>query len=445
MTNASPKANRAQTAHELVLRQRTFFRSGQTRDIAYRTEALKRLRRGIEEHRQQILDALRADLNKSEAEAFSSEIRLVLGELDYTLEHLEDWAAPRVVPTSSQIENATSTIRPEAYGLTLIIAPWNYPFQLAFSPLIGAIAAGNCAVVKPSELTPNVSKLTADLIRGCFQDEYIAAMEGEVETSTELLREKFDYIFFTGSTPVGKVVMRAAAEHLTPTTLELGGKSPAIVHKDANLRRAAQSLVRGKFLNAGQTCVAPDYLLVHEDVREELLREIKLEIADKYGEDVLENPDFPRIVNEKNFDRLNRFLNDGQTLLGGRALRERLAIEPTLLENIDWESPVMQEEIFGPILPVMTYTDSELNSVLEQIVDRPKPLAFYLFTRDEQLQNTVLDTVSFGGGCINETLLHMSSHELPFGGVGASGMGSYHGRQSFETFSHHKSVLNRRV
>ncbi|MEJ8305214.1 aldehyde dehydrogenase [Saccharibacillus sacchari] len=430
-------------AQQLVSKQRRFFRTGQTKSLAYRIEALRTLRKGIEDYHQRILDALRADLNKSEAEAYSSEIRLVLGELDYTLEHLEQWAAPRVVPTSDQIPGGTSTIHPEPYGVTLVIAPWNYPFQLAFSPLIGAISAGNTAVLKPSELTPNVSKLSADLIRDCFPDEFVAVMEGEVQTSTELLREKFDYIFFTGSTPVGKVVMRAAAEHLTPTTLELGGKSPAIVHKDANLPRAAQSLVRGKFLNAGQTCVAPDYLLVHEDVRDELLHVIQLEIADKYGKDVMQNPDFPHIVNAKNFDRLSKFLDNGEILLGGRSEREQFIIEPTLLQGITWDSPVMQEEIFGPILPVITYTD--LDEVLEKITDRPKPLALYLFTRDQQIQDTVLNTVSFGGGCVNETLLHMSSHELPFGGVGESGMGSYHGKQSFETFSHHKSMLVRSV
>lgn len=431
------------SAQELVSLQRRFFRTGQTKSVSYRIEALKRLRQGIEDYQTRILAALRADLNKSETEGFHTEIRLVLGELDYTLEHLEKWAAPRVVPTSSQIPDGTSRIHPEPYGVTLVIAPWNYPFQLAFSPLVGAISAGNTAVLKPSELTPNVSKISAQLIAECFPQEFVAAMEGEVETSTELLREKFDYIFFTGSTPVGKVVMRAAAEHLTPTTLELGGKSPSIVHLDADLKKTAQSLVRGKFLNAGQTCVAPDYLLVHEDVRDALVQEIKLEIADKHGEDVLSNPDFPHIVNERNFDRLSRFLQDGKALIGGRSVREQLLIEPTLIEGIDWESPVMQEEIFGPILPMMTYTD--LDEILEKIVDRPKPLALYLFTRDQEVQNLVLNTVSFGGGCVNETLLHMSSHELPFGGVGESGMGSYHGRQSFETFSHHKSMLVRGV
>ncbi len=430
-------------AQELVSRQRRFFRTGQTKSLSYRMEALRRLRQGIEDYQPRILAALRADLNKSEAEGYHTEIRLVLGELDYTLEHLEEWAVSRVVPTSSQIPDGTSFIQPEPYGVTLVIAPWNYPFQLGFSPIVGAISAGNTVVLKPSELTPNVSKISAELIAECFPHEYVAAMEGEVQTSTELLREKFDYIFFTGSTPVGKVVMRAAAEHLTPTTLELGGKSPAIVYSDADLKKTAQSLVRGKFLNAGQTCVAPDYLLVHEDVREALVQEIKLEIADKHGQDVLLNPDFPHIVNERNFDRLSRFLSEGSALIGGRSVREQLLIEPTLLEEITWESAVMQEEIFGPILPMMTYTD--LDQVLDNIVDRPKPLALYLFTRDQEVQDKVLNTVSFGGGCVNETLLHMSSHELPFGGVGESGMGSYHGRQSFEVFSHHKSMLVRGV
>ncbi|MCQ4085436.1 aldehyde dehydrogenase [Saccharibacillus sp. JS10] len=431
------------SAKELVEKQRKFFRTGETKSVAYRIDALKRLRSGIETYQERILSALRADLNKSEGEGFYTEIRLVLGEIDYTLKSLEEWVLPRTVPTSDQIPDGTSKIHPEPYGVTLVIAPWNYPFQLAFSPIVGAISAGNTVVLKPSELTPTVSKISAELIREYFPEEFFAAMEGEVETSTELLREKFDYIFFTGSTQVGKVVMRAAAEHLTPTTLELGGKSPSIVHADANLKSAAQSIVRGKFLNAGQTCVAPDYLLVHEDVRDAFIEELRQEITNKHGEDVMQNPDFPHIVNGKNFDRLNAFLENGEKVIGGRSDREQLMIEPTLLQGITWDSPIMQEEIFGPILPMMTYTD--LDEVIEKIVDRPKPLALYLFTRAQQVQDLVLNNVSFGGGCVNETLLHMSSHELPFGGVGDSGMGSYHGRQSFETFSHHKSMLVRNV
>ncbi|MGF6353909.1 aldehyde dehydrogenase (NAD+) [Paenibacillus sp. 4624] len=430
-----------QQAKQLVTTQRTFFNTGQTKPVEYRIQALHNLREGIEKYQERILDALRADLNKSEAEGYGSEIRIVLGELDYTLEHLREWVAPRSVPTSSAMPDAVSTIYPEPYGVALIIAPWNYPFQLAFGPLIGAIAAGNCAVIKPSELTPATSRLISDLIQEIYPEEYIAVMEGEVETSTALLKEKFDYIFFTGSTGVGRIVMKAAAEHLTPVTLELGGKSPAIVHQDADLKLAAQRLVRGKFLNAGQTCVAPDYLLVDEQVYDQLIEEIKAEVRDKFGDDVMQNKDFPHIVNTRNFDRLSAFLTNGKTLMGGRSNRDQLTIEPTVLGNVDWDSPVMQEEIFGPILPVFTYRD--LNPMLDEIIRRPKPLALYLFTENEALQDQVLNQVSFGGGCINETLSHMTSHYLPFGGVGESGMGSYHGQQSFEVFSHHKSILKR--
>ncbi|SCY21113.1 aldehyde dehydrogenase (NAD+) [Paenibacillus polysaccharolyticus] len=430
-----------QQAKQLVTTQRTFFNTGQTKQVEYRIQALQNLREGIEKYQQRILDALRADLNKSEAEGYGSEIRIVLGELDYTLEHLREWATPRNVPTSPAMPDAASTIYPEPYGVALIIAPWNYPFQLAFGPLIGAIAAGNCAVIKPSELTPATSRLINDLIQDIYPEEYIAVMEGEVETSTALLNEKFDYIFFTGSTGVGRIVMKAAAEHLTPVTLELGGKSPAIVHRDADLKLAAQRLVRGKFLNAGQTCVAPDYLVVEEQVHDQLIEEIRAEVRDKFGDDVMQNKDFPHIVNTRNFDRLTAFLTNGKTLMGGRSNRDQLMIEPTVLGDIDWDSPVMQEEIFGPILPVFTYRD--LNPMLDEIARRPKPLALYLFTENEALQEQVLNQVSFGGGCINETLSHMTSHYLPFGGVGESGMGSYHGQQSFEVFSHHKSILKR--
>ncbi|MEW4371179.1 aldehyde dehydrogenase [Paenibacillus kandeliae] len=430
-----------QAIPQLVAQQRTFFNTGTTKSTAYRLDALRKLKSGIEQYHQRILDALHTDLNKSEAEAYGSEIRIVMGELDFALENLESWAAPRQVPTSSALPDAVSTIYPEPYGVTLVIAPWNYPFQLAFGPLIGAMAAGNTAVVKPSELTPAVSRLIYDLLTELFPAEYIAVVEGEVEASTALLKEKFDYIFFTGSTGVGRVVMRAAAEHLTPVTLELGGKSPSIVHHDADLKLAAQRLVRGKFLNAGQTCVAPDYLLVHSSVKQQLVDLITAEIADKFTDDVLQNPNFPHIVNTRNFDRLTGLMQDQQVMVGGRSVRDQLLIEPTLLDNVSWDAPVMQEEIFGPILPVIAYDD--LNPLLDEIVNRPKPLALYLFTQDEQLEEQVLNTVSFGGGCINETLSHMTSHYLPFGGVGESGMGSYHGQQSFDVFSHHKSVMKR--
>ncbi len=432
-----------ESIQQLIAQQRSFFKTGQSRDVAYRIEALRTLRAGIERYQPRILEALHTDLNKSEPEAFGSEVRIVLGEVDFALEHLTAWAAPRTVPTAAALPDATSTIYPEPYGTTLIIAPWNYPFQLAFGPLVGAIAAGNTVVMKPSELTPTVSRLIFDMLSDLFPTSYIAVVEGEVETSTALLKEKFDYIFFTGSTHVGRVVMRAAAEHLTPVTLELGGKSPAIVHEDADLKLAAERLVRGKFLNAGQTCVAPDYLLIHSSVKAKFAELVQAEIADKYTADVLSNPHFPHIVNTRNFDRLNGLMENEQVLFGGRSVRNELIIEPTLLDNVSWDAPIMQEEIFGPILPVIEYDD--LNPLLDEIVNRPKPLALYLFTQNEQLIDQVLDTVSFGGGCINETLSHMTSHYLPFGGVGESGMGSYHGQQSFEVFSHHKSVMKRNL
>lgn len=334
-------------AKQLVSEQRTFFYTGQTKNVEYRIRALQQLRVGIEKYQQRILDALRADLNKSEAEGYGSEIRIVLGELDFALEHLEEWATPKSVPTATAIPDGVSTIYAEPYGVALIIAPWNYPFQLAFGPLIGAIAAGNCAVLKPSELTPTVSHLINDLIQDVFPREYIAVMEGEVDTSTELLNEHFDYIFFTGSTGVGRIVMKAAAEHLTPVALELGGKSPVIVHKDADLKLTAQRIVRGKYLNAGQTCVAPDYLFVHEQVHDALIALIQEEIQDKFGNDVMKNSDFPHIVNARNFDRVSRFLEDGKALIGGRSERDQLLIEPTVLGDVDWSSAIMQEEIFG--------------------------------------------------------------------------------------------------
>ncbi|WP_322923483.1 aldehyde dehydrogenase [Paenibacillus campi] len=432
-----------ESIQQLIAEQRRFFKTGQSRDLAYRMEALRTLRSGIERYQQRIIDALHTDLNKSEPEAFGSEIRIVLGELDFALEHVTAWAAPRTVPTAAALPDATSTIYPEPYGTTLVIAPWNYPFQLALGPLIGAIAAGNTVVLKPSELTPTVSHLIFELVTDLFPAAYIAVVEGEVEVSTALLKEKFDYIFFTGSTHVGRVVMRAAAEHLTPVTLELGGKSPAIVHEDADLKLAAERLARGKFLNAGQTCVAPDYLLIHSSVKAKFTELLQAEIADKYSDDVLHNPYFPHIVNTRNFDRLTGLMENEQVLLGGRSKRDELLIEPTLLDQVSWEAPIMQEEIFGPILPVIAY--DELQPLLDEIVNRPKPLALYLFTQTEALIDEVLSTVSFGGGCVNETLSHMTSHYLPFGGVGESGIGSYHGQQSFEVFSHHKSVLKRNL
>lgn len=426
---------------ELTKKQLSFFHSGKTKDVAFRIETLKKLRELVLGHEEDILKAVKADLNKPEMEAKRAEIGLVLSEIDFALENLAEWAAPKEVETPSTHAGAKSYIYQDPYGLALVIAPWNYPFQLAVSPVVGAIAAGNCVVLKPSELTPHTSSLLAKMFNENFPEEYLTVVEGEVETSTALLKENFDYIFFTGSTMVGKIVAEAAAKHLTPVTLELGGKSPTIVHEDANIEEAAKRIARGKFANAGQTCVAPDYILVQRNVKDELLSNLKEVVTNTYGEDVSQNLDFPHVVSEKHFDRLSSFLTNGKIVFGGKTDRSRLFIEPTVLDNISWEDNVMQDEIFGPILPVIVY--DEISEVIEAIVKRPKPLALYLFSEGEAVQDHILNSVSFGGGSINDTINHMTSHYLPFGGVGDSGMGAYHGKASFDTFSHAKSILKR--
>ncbi|MED4756296.1 aldehyde dehydrogenase [Priestia megaterium] len=426
---------------ELTKKQLSFFNSGKTKDVAFRIETLKKLRELVVRHEDDILKAVKADLNKPEIEAKRAEVGLVLSEIDFAVKNLAEWAAPKEVETPSTHAGAKSYIYQDPYGLALVIAPWNYPFQLAVSPVVGAIAAGNCVVLKPSELTPHTSSLLAKMFNENFPEEYLTVVEGEVETSTALLKENFDYIFFTGSTMVGKIVAEAAAKHLTPVTLELGGKSPTIVHEDANIEEAAKRIARGKFANAGQTCVAPDYILVQRNVKDELLANLKQVVTNTYGEDVSQNLDFPHVVSEKHFDRLNSFLTNGDIVFGGKTDRSRLFIEPTVLDNISWEDNVMQDEIFGPILPVIVY--DEISEVIEAIVKRPKPLALYLFSEDEAIQDRILNSVSFGGGSINDTINHMTSHYLPFGGVGDSGMGAYHGKASFDTFSHAKSILKR--
>ncbi|MBN8210166.1 aldehyde dehydrogenase [Bacillus sp. NTK071] len=426
---------------ELTAKQKSFFRNGKTKDVQFRIDTLTKLKELMTSHEQEIFDALKADLNKPEVETKRAEIGLVLGEINFMIENLSSWSIPKEVETPSTHAGATSFIVPEPYGSTLVIAPWNYPVQLALAPLVGAVAAGNSVVLKPSELTPHTSSLLAKMINENFPEEYLCVVEGEVETSTALLKEKFDYIFFTGSTGVGKIVAEAAAKHLTPTTLELGGKSPAIVHEDADLDETAARIARGKFANAGQTCVAPDYVLAHRSVKDQLISKLNDVITNIYGENVSENPDFPHVVSERHFDRLHEFLKDGDLVVGGQSDRSNLLIEPTILDNISWEDSVMQDEIFGPILPVLVY--DETSEAVDAIVQRPKPLALYLFSDDEKVQDDVLNNISFGGGAINDTINHMTTHYLPFGGVGNSGMGAYHGKASFDTFSHFKSILKR--
>lgn len=418
----------------LVTSQRDFFRTNQTKDVAFRLDALEKLRTAVKLYEQELITALKDDLNKSEFEAYSTEVGFILEELRFTISKLRSWAKPVKVKTPMTHIGSSSYIYSEPYGTALIISPWNYPFQLAASPLIGAIAAGNCSIVKPSELTPRTSQLFKKLIREVFPENYIAVVQGGVETSQALLQEKFDKVFFTGSVSVGKAVMEAAAKHLTPVTLELGGKSPCIVHEDANLKLAAKRIAWGKFTNAGQTCIAPDYLYLHKSIKERFLVLLKEAIQEMYGGRPL-----TRIVSERHFSRLTSFLNQGDICTGGNARREELSIDPTVLTGISWEDPIMAKEIFGPILPVMEYT--EMDEVVDGIHRQPNPLALYLFTEDDQTQKKVLDSVSFGGGCINDTIYHVATPYLPFGGVGTSGMGAYHGKSSFDVFSHKKSVL----
>ncbi|BCG56924.1 aldehyde dehydrogenase [Paenibacillus sp. URB8-2] len=420
-------------------KQQSYFTSGATQELSYRIDALRRLKGSIRAHERQLLNALKSDLNKSEFEAYSTEIGIVLEEIGFTLKHLRAWAKPRKVKTPITHWGSKGFIYSEPYGVSLILAPWNYPFQLAVAPLVGAIAAGNCAVLKPSELTPRTSETISEIIRASFQEEYVSVIQGGIETSEALLKEKFDYIFFTGSVPVGKIVMEAAARHLTPVTLELGGKSPCIVHEDANLKLAARRIAWGKFMNAGQTCVAPDYIYVHQSVKDRFLSELRDAVKELYGEQPLLNPGYTRVVSRRHFDRLEAFLGNGTMLFGGGTDKENLTIEPTVLEDIGWEHPVMKEEIFGPILPVLGY--QHLSEAAYGIRNQPGPLALYLFTESKSVQEEVLKSVSFGGGCINDTVYHIVSPYLPFGGVGNSGMGAYHGQAGFDTFSHRKSVL----
>jgi len=388
----------------------------------------------IKENTEKITEALKLDLNKNEFDAYMTEIVLLLEEIKFAKRNIKRWSKPKKVKSGLLSLGSKGIIYPEPYGVTLIISPWNYPFQLAIAPLIGSIAAGNCSVIKPSELTPRTSVLIKELIERYFQKEFILVVEGGVEETTRLLNEKFDYIFFTGSVSVGKVIMEAASKNLTPLTLELGGKSPCIVDLKSNLDLAAKRIAWGKFLNAGQTCIAPDYLYVHEKVKEEFLQRLKEET-----EKVHAQYESTRIVNERHYERLEKFLSNGKKLSGGKKDKERKWIQPTILDEISWDDEVMKEEIFGPILPVLSYRKME--EAIGEIQKRPKPLALYLFSEDREVEEKVLRGLSFGGGCVNDTIMHLSSPYLPFGGVGESGMGSYHGEKSFDIFSHKKSIL----
>lgn len=422
-------------------RQKKYFASGATKPVDFRMDSLRRLRRTILSYEKEIYAALKADLNKSPFETYETEVGIVLDEIRSMLKHLPAWAKEQRVKTPLAQFISSSRIVSEPYGLSLIIAPWNYPFQLALAPLVGAIAGGNCTVLKPSEYSPHTSALIAKMIGETFAGDYLAVVEGGPEISGQLLAEPFDYIFFTGSVNVGKIVMEAAARHLTPVTLELGGKSPCIVTEDADIELAARRIAWGKFLNAGQTCVAPDYLFVHKKVKAKLLSRLKSSIRAFYGNDPLRDENLVRIVNEQHFSRLSAFLQNGKVVTGGRTDPQTLRIEPTILDGVNWDDPVMREEIFGPILPVLEYED--IGAVIRQVNERPKPLALYLFTTHPGTERQIIRDVPFGGGCINDTVVHLATSHLPFGGVGQSGMGAYHGKYSFDAFTHKKSVLKK--
>jgi aldehyde dehydrogenase (NAD+) len=431
----------ASAIQEAYTRQRAFFYTETTKDLKYRMEALKKLRKAIKDWEPKILAALKQDLNKSAFEGYASEIGFVLEELNHTIKHLYAWARPKRY--SGPISQALSTcyVHYEPYGNVLIIAPWNYPFQLTVSPLIGALASGNTALIKPSEVTPATSAVVRDMIAATFPPEYVTVVEGGINTNQTLLELPFDYIFFTGSPRVGQIVMEAASKHLTPVTLELGGKSPVFVDSDVAVKTAAKRLMWGKTFNAGQTCIAPDYVLVDRKVKDKFLAEMKAAIQTYYGDDPSKSEDYGRIINDHHFRRVSRFIDNGDVYHGGRTDAAQRYIEPTILLNTSLDSDVMQEEIFGPILPVLEY--SSLDEALDLVRSRPKPLALYVFTNSKKYEQTVLSRTSSGGGCVNDTLVHLTSPHLPFGGVGASGMGNYHGEYSFHTFSHARSYLNR--
>ncbi|HEY9840686.1 MAG TPA: aldehyde dehydrogenase [Candidatus Obscuribacterales bacterium] len=447
ISESAPSASGVQAAAtpgsipEIIATQRQYFNSGKTRPLAFRQGQLQALRGAIQRYEGQIMAALKQDFGKCSFEAYATEIGFVLDELSHTLRHLPEWVDPEDVKTPLVHQPASSQIIYEPYGVALIIAPWNYPFQLLIDPLIGAMAAGNCAIVKPSELTPATSRVIADLIANTFDPHYVIALEGGVELSQELLEQQFDYIFFTGGTRIGRIVMEKAARYLTPVTLELGGKSPCIVDRGVPLEVTARRIVWGKFMNAGQTCVAPDYVLVPPEMKVDLIQEMARCIKEFYGSNPQQSPDYARIVNDTHFERLSRMIKPEQVAVGGQHERGSRYIAPTILSPVNWDDQVMEDELFGPLLPILTYRS--LEEVIEKVQSRPRPLALYFFSENKAHQQMIINRLNFGGGCINDTMIHLATPYLPFGGIGPSGMGGYHGRFSFEAFSHRKALMQR--
>jgi len=419
--------------------QKEFFNSHQTKDIAFRKDTLVKLKNLLKANEDQLYEAIYKDFRKGKFDTFLTELNLVYNEINFFLKNLKKLSKPKKVKTALSLQPGKSYIHYDSLGVTLIIGAWNYPYQLTLSPMVSAIAAGNTCIIKPSELPENTMHLLADLININFPSNYLYVVQGGIPETTELLKFRFDKIFFTGSPKVGKIVYEAAAKNLVPVTLELGGKSPAIVTKSADLEVAAKRLVWGKFLNGGQTCIAPDYLLVEESVKPKLLQLMTEKLLETNYSDGAEH--YTSIINKRNFDRVLGLVDESKVIYGGKYNADSLYIEPTIMDNVTWEDPVMQEEIFGPVLPVMTYNNYD--EVLNKIIEVEKPLAAYLFSNNEEEKDKLLKLVSFGGGCINDTLMHITSDYLPFGGVGNSGIGNYHGEFGFLTFSHQKSVIEK--
>lgn len=428
--------------NKLVISQREFFLKGTTLDINVRINALKKLYSAIKEHEEEIYDALYKDLGKSRFEGYMCEVGLTLSEISYMLKHIRSFSREKNVHTPLAQFCSRSFKKPSPRGVVLIMSPWNYPFLLTMEPLVDAIAAGNTAILKPSAYSPNVSAVISDIIGGLFDNDYIAVVTGGREENTCLLNEHFDYIFFTGSQAVGKEVMRKAAEFLTPVTLELGGKSPCIVTENADLKLAARRIVFGKFLNCGQTCVAPDYIYVQKSVKDRLVEELIKETGRQFTERPLENRDYGKIVNEKHFNRIKGLIDKSKVVLGGECDDISLRIEPTIMDNVTFDDAVMQEEIFGPVMPILTFDTIE--NAVSVVNEHMHPLALYIFTKSRKEAKYVTSRCNYGGGCINDTIIHLATSEMGFGGFGESGMGSYHGKAGFDTFSHYKSIVDKK-
>lgn len=426
---------------EILQNQKTFFNSHKTKDLNFRKTQLKKLKNLIKNHENQLYEAIYKDFGKSEFETFGTEISFIYKDIDYYLKNLNSLAKPKKVKTNIVNQLGSSKIYREPLGNCLVIGAWNYPYQLTLTPVVAAIAAGNTCIIKPSELPENTMKVMAQLINENFDSAFLYVIEGGVEENTEILKLRFDKIFFTGSPRVGKIVYQAAAEHLTPVTLELGGKSPAFITENADLEVAARRIVWGKFINAGQTCIAPDYLYVQENIKSKFIEILLSEIKKRNYHENAEH--FCKIINERNFDRLEKLINREKLIFGGETHREKRYISPTVLDHVTWEDTVMQEEIFGPILPILTYKN--LDEAIEKVIEGEKPLSAYIFSNNAKEQTKILEKLSFGGGCINDTLMHISNHHLPFGGVGNSGLGNYHGKFGFDSFSHQKAILDKSI